>query len=423
MEEGKFIHAPVSEPGTAWLWTAALLALLAIVLRQPILLILAVVLGLVAGLARLWWRYGLDAVTYRRQFATTHAFWGEEIGCELIAENTKPLPLVWLEVVDEFPKELEVIGADLEPSSKVGIALFHAFFSVGPYERVRRRYRLRCRARGYYHFGPATLTTGDLFGFSARQREFAAADHLTVYPRVVPVATFGLPANQPLGDSKALRPLVDDPLRIAGVRPYVPGDNPRRVHWRATARTGALQTKHYERSANPAVALFLDTNTFEFFWEGTDTALLELSIMATASLVAHLLDEGRAVGLYANAPVRDTGSFDLAQVAPSRNPAQRQRLLEILARFVPGTGVPIERVLHLRLPLLPWGATVVVITGRVTTALQRALLDLARRGHHPVLLSCGARPDLDPALQRRVTAYHLGGKETWDALADLTLAG
>ncbi|MGN6362148.1 MAG: DUF58 domain-containing protein [Thermomicrobiales bacterium] len=423
MEEGKFIHAPVSEPGTAWLWTAALLALLAIVLRQPILLILAVVLGLVAGLARLWWRYGLDAVTYRRQFATTHAFWGEEIGCELIAENTKPLPLVWLEVVDEFPKDLEVIGAELEPSSKVGIALFHAFFSVGPYERVRRRYRLRCCARGYYHFGPATLTTGDLFGFSARQREFAAADHLTVYPRVVPVATFGLPANQPLGDSKALRPLVDDPLRIAGVRPYVPGDNPRRVHWRATARTGALQTKHYERSANPAVGLFLDTNTFEFFWEGTDTALLELSIMATASLVAHLLDEGRAVGLYANAPVRDTGSFDLAQVAPSRNPAQRQRLLEILARFVPGTGVPIERVLHLRLPLLPWGATVVVITGRVTTALQRALLDLARRGHHPVLLSCGARPDLDPALQRRVTAYHLGGKETWDALADLTLAG
>ena len=37
--------------------------------------------------------------------------------------------------------------------------------------------------------------------------------------------------------------LYEDPTRISGVRPYEAGDPLNRVHWRATARTGALHSK------------------------------------------------------------------------------------------------------------------------------------------------------------------------------------
>jgi uncharacterized protein (DUF58 family) len=423
MDEGQFIHAPLDQRGTRWLWVAALLALLALALRQPLLLILATVLALVAAFARLWWRYGLRAVTYRRHFSTARAAWGEEISCELITENAKPLPLVWLEVVDEFPTGLAVTGATLEPSSKVGTRLLRAFFSVGPYERVRRRYRIRCRARGYYRFGPVTLTTGDPFGFAAREEEFPVLDALVVYPRILPVTAFGLPARQPLGDLRAIPPLIEDPLRFAGVRPYSPGDSPRHIHWRASARTGALQTRQYERTATPTVALFLDANTFEYFWQGFDPPLLELAITATASLAAYVLDAGWQVGLFANAPASGATGFGFIRLAPSRHPAQLPRLLEALARLIPGSSVRIERVLLREAAHLRGGTTVVVVTGNVTADLQRALLTLARRGQRPVLVSCGTPPDLAPGLLRQVLAYHLGGEEAWDALTTLALAG
>ena len=161
-ERDYWVRAPLDERGTRWFTVAGGVALAAILLRQPLLLTLAVVLLLVAASARLWWRFGLSEVTYRRRFPA-RAFYGEEIELELVTENAKPLPLIWLEVVDDFPRRLEVVGTDLEPSGKPNVGLFRTFFGVRPYERIRRRYHLRCTARGYHHFGPARLTTGDPF--------------------------------------------------------------------------------------------------------------------------------------------------------------------------------------------------------------------------------------------------------------------
>jgi len=420
-ERDWWVHAPLDERGTRWLVAAAVLAVIAILLRQPLLLTLAIVLALAAASARLWWRFGLSEVTYRRRFATTRAAFGEEIELELITENAKPLPLVWLEVTDEFPTALEVVGATLEPAAKPRVGIFQAFFSVRPYERVRRRYRLRCTARGYYRFGPAKLTTGDPFGFAAREREIPTTDHLIVYPRVLPLTAFGLPARQPLGDAKPAQPLVEDPLRVAGVRPYAAGDSPRRIHWRASARTGTLQVKQYERSADPTVALFLDTNTFEHFWEGQRSDLLELAITVAASLAARALDEGRQVGLIANAPA--SGSARFIRVPPGRHPAQLARILEMLAMLVPGTGVRVEQTLTAESGKLPWGATVVVVTANVTAGLQRTLVRLARNGRQVVLVSCGPEPALEPELRRRLTIYHVGPEETWETRDAVALAG
>jgi uncharacterized protein (DUF58 family) len=406
--------------GTRWLVAAAVLAAIAILLREPLLLVLAIVLALAAAIARLWWRYGLSEVTYHRHFSTSHAFFGEEIEIELITENAKPLPLVWLNLNDEFPTALELDGVKLEPADKPKVGIFRAFFSVRPYERVRRRYRVRCTTRGHHRFGPATLTTGDPFGFVTREKAVDVVDELIVYPRIAPVTAFGLPAKQPLGDRKAVQPLVEDPMRLDGVRPYTAGDSFRRIHWRASARTGALQSRRYERTADPTIALFLDVNTFEHFWEGFDPALLELAITVTASLAAYAIEDGRQVGLYANGPLSGTAQF--VRVPPGRHPAQLSRILEALARLVPSTGVRIEQTLTRESRSLPWGATVVIVTAYFTDGLRRALDRFSRNGHHLVLICCGDAPDLGPNLERRLVTYHVSGEETWHALDQLTLA-
>lgn len=401
------------------LYAALGLFLIAALLRQPLLALLAMAVVLVSGVAVLWQHFGLREVRYSRTFSRPRAFPGEEVELELTLENAKLLPLPWLDVRDEFPTTLTFPDLALDPSPKPNVATFRTFFSARPFERVRRIYRVQCERRGYYRFGPVELRTGDLFGFASQSEAQDLTDALIVYPRVLPLTAFGLPAKQPFGDEKPIKPLLEDPLRLAGVRPYAPGDLPRRIHWRASARTGALMSKQFEPSGMPTLAIFLDVNTFEHFWQGIDPEALELAISAAASLAAHGLEERRQVGLYANAPL--VGGQRSIRLAPSRHPAQLGRILEALALLIPYTGFRVETLLASEARRLPWGATVVVITGYVTEALEETLANLYRAGHAITLLAFGDRePDLLP--RPGFTIYRFGSEVSLAQMAAFRLA-
>lgn len=376
----------------AILVAATVAGLVAVALRQPVLALTSFAVALTLTVGFVWQRFGLVAVRYCRQFSQSHAFPGEELWLELSVENNKLLPLPWLEVEDEFPADLAFPGLELDPSPKPKTVVFRTLFSLRPYERVRRRYRFAATRRGYYRFSRARLRTSDPFGLALAGRTETTTNELIVYPAVRPLPAFGLPAKQPLGEQRPVRPLVDDPTRYRGVRPYVPGDLPRRIHWRATARTGELQSKQFEQAATPTLALFLDSNTFEHYWEGLDPEKLEQAISLCASLAAWGLEEGYQVGLYVNAP--RAGGERFIRLLPSQHPRQLQRILEALALLVPYTGYRIELLVAAESRLLPWGASVVVITSVVTEALRRTLLSLRKQGHAMALLTVGVDPGM-----------------------------
>jgi uncharacterized protein (DUF58 family) len=416
--QGRFFGRSSAGQARDWLIFAIVVALVAAVIRQPLLALLAVAVALTIALVMLWQKYGLERVTYQRSFSRTRAFPGEEVTLEITVQNRKLLPLPWLEIEDEFPETLEFPDHNLQPSSTPGIRILHTYFTCGPYERVRRRYRVICPKRGFHRFGHVNVKTGDVFGFTSIEERYETADAMIVYPQVVPVEELGLPPKQPFGDEKPVRPLVDDPMRFRGVRPYSPGDPPRHLHWRATARTGELQSKQFEPSALPTLALFLDVNTFEHFWEGLDTEKLELAISTTASLAAHGLETGRQVGLYVNAPL--ARGERTVRIAPSRHPAQLGRVLDALALVVTHTGHRVEALLAEEARRLPWGATVVVVTGHVTGGLEDELARLRRSGHAVTLIAFGRKPELEDSPGFRV--YWLGEELTLAELAQLQLA-
>src|SRR5204863_664109 len=135
--------------------------------------------------------------------------------------------------------------------------------SLGWYERVTRHYKIQCRARGEHEFGPIDVRSGDVFGLFRRSETVETPQTLIVYPRYVPVERLGIPARQPFGEFKATQQLATDPLRIRAVREYAVGDNPRHIHWKATARRGAMQTKLFEPAATPQLFIFCNQDTFE----------------------------------------------------------------------------------------------------------------------------------------------------------------
>jgi uncharacterized protein (DUF58 family) len=395
-------------------------AVLAALLQQPLLLIISLIMVLIAGGIALFWNYCFSGVSYRREVSRTRAFWGEDVEITLIAENAKPMPLLRLDVIEEVSQKVRIPNVRLDFADKIDTRHFPVFFSLGIYERVKLRYTVPGMMRGRYRIGPGVMTTSDPFGLITRDKQIPGSVHFIVYPRMVPLSGVPIPARQPLGDFKPSQPLVEDPLRIQGVRPYVAGDSPRRIHWRATARTGQMQTRVYETSATPSAALFLDTNTFAYLWEGQNTALLELAITLTASLARDLILARHQVGLFANAPI--LGGPRTIRVLPGRHPAQLTRMLENLAMLVPAFGDRIEQMVVAEIPRLSWGTTIVIITCNVTDSLQRSLQRLIRNGAGRfVLIAVGEKPDLLPELQRRLICYYLPEEEAWDVVERLTL--
>src|SRR5262245_19060220 len=102
------------------------------------------------------------------------------------------------------------------------------------------RYKIEFIRRGFYRIGPLLLETGDLFGLHRRNRAVTTPAYVLVLPKLFPIAGYDIASRRPIGDVRLTLRLYEDPTRIAGVRPYEPGDPLNRVHWKATARAGRL---------------------------------------------------------------------------------------------------------------------------------------------------------------------------------------
>jgi uncharacterized protein (DUF58 family) len=90
----------------------------------------------------------------------------------------------------------------------------------------------------------------------ARRRIVPLARPLAVGPRPLPAAESFPELFRTWGEGQPRAALTGDLIR--GVRPYVPGDPRRRVHWRATARVGDLVVKEVDELGAPRLLLGLD---------------------------------------------------------------------------------------------------------------------------------------------------------------------
>ncbi|NLS78043.1 MAG: DUF58 domain-containing protein [Chloroflexi bacterium] len=397
----------------AWYALLLILFIISLATRYELLFFFALLMALASLASKLWMRYCLSGVTYSRKLGNTHINYGEETELIIDVVNAKPLPLAWLQVLDMFPSDVTMVTRLAEEGP---LRVLVNLMALSWYERVQRKYRIRGDKRGEFAFGPADVISGDIFGFYWRSKSEPKIDKLIVYPKVVPVGKLGFLPAWPLTEQKTNQRLLEDPLRMATVREYAPGDSFRHIHWRASARLGKLQTKVFDPGATQVLMLFTDVQTTPNPY-GMEPDYLELVITATASIALHALASKQGVGLYTNGGIGS--SSKVARVAASRHPAQGAALLEILARLDPFRQMPIGTLLYREMATLPFGATVVVITALPGPEVYRALLTIRDMGHPVALLTVGEKP-VPP--QGNLTIHHLGGRDAWQRLAKIELA-
>ena len=368
-----------------WLWINLVLVLLGIIVGSGPLIGLAVFLIVAGFLARFWADHVLDGVRYERVIPENRAFAGEKLSITLRLANDKLLPIPWIEVRDAIPE-----GVPLDETHAVQAPFPNYVYLVRSthlawYERIAWPLEFEAPPRGYYRLGPARINTGDIFGFFPVFTEVERLDSIIIYPTLYDLPELGLPAERPFGERKGRDRIFEDPGRIAGLRDYRPGDPMRRIDWKASARSGNLESRVYEPSATLHLLVALNVHTLAHTWEGYVPELLERLLSVAGSVARYGFEAGYAIGLLAN------GSYP-ASDRPMRIPAGRSaeqltRVLEALAVINPLTLSPLETVLEREAQAFPFGATLVCVTARMDRPLAASLRRIAGAGHSVTVLS------------------------------------
>jgi uncharacterized protein (DUF58 family) len=216
------------------------------------------------------------------------------------------------------------------------------------------RYRVHGPRRGRHVLGPLQLRLVDPFGLVRRTVTGTDTVPLLVVPRVVPLGAGG-PAGGAGGSGEGARRSIavhgeDD----VTAREYRHGDDLRKVHWRATARTGELMVRLEERPWRSSATLLLDTRARAHLLAGARSGSLagspegdpdppsdslEWLVEAAAGIGSALLRRGALLRV-----VTDEGDL----TAAGRTGLSPEELLDRLALLspsrAPGLGTAVERV-------------------------------------------------------------------------------
>lgn len=376
-----------------WWPLLGILFLLGIYLQIYLLSAFAVMLGTISWVARWWARRSLREVIYYRRPYYRRAFPGEIVPLTIETENRKFLPLSWLLVKDNWPRSVGPQDENLLVRTHLPEkGLLVNLFSLRWYERARRHYQLLYRKRGVYQLGPARLESGDLFGIFTYIEEKELIDQITVFPKPLPLADIPFPAGDPLGEKHTRRRLHEDPNLSIGIRNYHPEDDFRRIHWPATAHTGELQVKVYQPITAQVLSICLNVSTFQYYWQGVDSDLLEKLVGIAASLVEQGLRDGYRVGMISNGCL--VHSDQPFRIPPGRSPDQLGRLMSALAAVTPFVTAPFERLLLHEVNKLPPGTLILILTSVMSDELRESILQLKRHGRQLSVIAYSNKPPL-----------------------------
>jgi uncharacterized protein (DUF58 family) len=136
-----------------------------------------------------------------------------------------------------------------------------AFFARVPaQDKGRVRWNGISPTRGKYRFKSIDLITRSPFGLFERRVTIHEPDELIVYPKVGQLSRrWHLMQRQASESSRGQRhDRTSQQQEYHGLRDYRPGDSPRWIHWRTSARLGKPMVKEFEQQNEQDLAILID---------------------------------------------------------------------------------------------------------------------------------------------------------------------
>ncbi len=156
---------------------------------------------------------------------------------------------------------------------------------LAPGEMGNVRYRVTAERRGEIWVGPLTIGWSDPFGLVRRTSTYRERRRVLVYPTLLRLGVG--PRSRGVGATPS--PIRPDALGRTGddvyaLRGYVPGDDPRRIHWPSSARHDDLIVRQAHHPTTSRAIVIIDDRAEPLGARGLDLAA---SAAGSVLLAAH----------------------------------------------------------------------------------------------------------------------------------------
>lgn len=208
--------------------------------------ILAVVVGLPA------FRFSAigGAIKIERVLDKEKVFMGEYCHVSLHVTNTTRTRIDFLEIYDPVSEALQLSVGENYITTR-----------IDPGQTISFSYILRTTQRGKFTIGPTRIIIYDRMGFYYEEEIVGDETTILVLPEYTDIKRMDALSHRRqigmlFGVHKTRQIGLGD--RFHALRPYMPGDEFRRIDWKAFARTQKLIVREFEIERNIRVMIFLD---------------------------------------------------------------------------------------------------------------------------------------------------------------------
>lgn len=232
---------------------------------------------------------------------------------------------------------------------------------------------LRTTRWGRRSIGPARVVATSAWAAFRWSSSGSPSRRLTTLP-LPAVFDATAPVAHPVGlvgAHRSTRP--GDGSEFLTVRPFQVGDRLRRIHWPRSTRSGTLHVTATAADQDSHVVLLVDAINDIGESAGIDgtSSSLDTAVRAAGAIAEHHLRRGDRVSLHI------IGARGLVRVPPASGIHQLRRVLETLAAITPGTDQRDDGPMQLGLSA---GSLVVMLSPVSSPIALRRAVTLARRG-------------------------------------------
>ncbi|MBN1686515.1 MAG: DUF58 domain-containing protein [Spirochaetales bacterium] len=286
----------------------------------------------------------------------------QEVTVRLEVRNISPIPISYFTLTDQT-------GALFAEESSFVV-------SLRPYEKKTLSFNCRGHNRGEFMVGPVGLKGSTPAGGLFWKKKVETYLRVIVYPSIRRMA---LPAGGglPAGSIKTHNMIYEDLTRFRSLREYVPGDDTRRINWKASAKTNRLYSMEYDAALDfPAVVVF--NCSMDDYPVRYRDLLIEQAAETAASLVFHFAGLKQKTGFLTTGIVSTGTVFRFPESSGYENAAE---ILEIIARLKPREGsADFNELLRRGNKTIPMGTRLTVVSPPLTENQAAALAAARRRG-------------------------------------------
>jgi hypothetical protein len=182
-----------------------------------------------------------------------------------------------------------LLASRMELPVGAGVAEF-ALPGMKPQQQHEELFAIPTHRRAVIVAGPAVSVRGDQLGILRRTVRWTDPVDLFVHPETTPLTPSAAGLVRDL-EGQVTKKVTNNDLSFHALRPYIPGDDRRYIHWRSSARTGELMVRQFEETRRSQLIMLHSEN--QAYYESDDE--FELAVSVTASIGAQVVRDGTRI--------------------------------------------------------------------------------------------------------------------------------